>query len=542
MRFAIRNYLASLKEDGELDRICVEMLEDIGLTVLVSPQKGTRQYGVDVTAKGRIPGDAEDSVYLLVIKRGIIDRKEYEREKQGVRSSIREIPEVYLQNHLPAECEGLPVKICVVCGGEILPEVRENLKCLEVQIKNQCSQFGVDVSFQEWNGAKIAELLMLSLDNPNHLLRGGRRLLLRSLALAGDADQSYASFRALIDGILISHDKVSNGESRKRLHSVVMALAMLANECENPEVNNRDAAWRAAEYAYLRMFEYDSNDKVALDDVARLYRRIANSYLDRISLFTAERYAFTLSVRGNNEVDVVLRFYDVLGRLASFGLYLQDRNEGFETRKKILSVIEQMLIGNTATVTPLLDAHVGPIGMALLFMSKEGRQDLSEVWLELLMNNLPLAFAQLFGYPVTGLDYTELLDHMHANERSKDVSSLYRSSELLPMLMMMAKRVGREDICKDVSSLANKLPPNTDYQMWFLSRDSEKSFYLGDSLYGTQLCSLPLNDYEKTISIIQRESQASPIALSCSRTQHKGLLFIGCRHHGYPLPGNIYLS
>ena len=68
MKLIIRQYLASLKERGELDAILPDLLSELGLNVYSRPSRGTRQDGVDVAAVGKLEGDDTDKVYLFSIK------------------------------------------------------------------------------------------------------------------------------------------------------------------------------------------------------------------------------------------------------------------------------------------------------------------------------------------------------------------------------------------------------------------------------------------------------------------------------------------
>lgn len=541
MKLVLRNYLAALKEEGELDRICVEILKDRGLNVFSAPQKGTRQYGVDVLAKGRLDEDAGVGVYALIIKCKDIDRSEFDREKTGIRVSFLECLDVYVQNHLPMECEGLPLHVCIVCGGEIKPDVREKLNCLFNREKERFARDGLCLDLKEWNGAHLSEMMTASLSNENMLVRGKKKLLFRALALASEPDSSFDAFKTLVDSLIVARDNArSVAEEQKLLHCINLALAMLVETCDSEDVNNRDASWRAAEYVYLRMWECLKEDDEIIDETAYLYCKSAEQYIDRIAAFTKDRYSFTLSVQGNNEVDVILRFYDVLSRLASFGLYLKSRNVGVEFRRKILSVIEQLLINNVATVVPLLDSHVSAIGLTMLYLHSDGRRDLVEVWLEHLISSVVASYKQGYAYPSVGMDYAKLIDHMHANEDSGDVGRNLKSSELIPMFVLLAKILRRDDLCLSLARLVSEFLRTTDYQVWFLDEDSEGVFYSGDSTCGSQLSSLPITDVERFVSIVQLESQRSPITFSCNMTRHSGLIFIGCRHHDFPLPGNFW--
>jgi hypothetical protein len=59
MNLVIRQYLASLRERGELDAILPDLLSQLGLVVFSRPRRGTRQDGVDVGAVGSLEGGKE---------------------------------------------------------------------------------------------------------------------------------------------------------------------------------------------------------------------------------------------------------------------------------------------------------------------------------------------------------------------------------------------------------------------------------------------------------------------------------------------------
>ncbi len=68
MKLLIRQYLASLKEGGELDALLPDILSQMGLEVFLKPGIGSRQYGVDVGAYGKLSEDSENKVYLFSVK------------------------------------------------------------------------------------------------------------------------------------------------------------------------------------------------------------------------------------------------------------------------------------------------------------------------------------------------------------------------------------------------------------------------------------------------------------------------------------------
>ena len=153
MKLVLRDYLLSLKEDGELDAFIVRLIRELDLIPLTIPQRG-RQYGVDISAVGPDFDKAnhEQTLFLFVIKQGNITRANWDAVETGVRTTLNEILDVYLVNHVPIECKTYPVKIVLSTNGEIKSNVWTNW----VNYTNQNSKSGI--SFEFWGTDKLADL------------------------------------------------------------------------------------------------------------------------------------------------------------------------------------------------------------------------------------------------------------------------------------------------------------------------------------------------------------------------------------------------
>jgi hypothetical protein len=114
MKLIVEPYLQELNERPELENLVVSLLEKMGLDVYVVPQKGPRQYGVDVAAVGIWPGDTCEAVHLLTIKAGDIKRKNWDSGGvEDVRPSLNEIEDVYLTQRIRPQDKGKPVKVYI---------------------------------------------------------------------------------------------------------------------------------------------------------------------------------------------------------------------------------------------------------------------------------------------------------------------------------------------------------------------------------------------------------------------------------------------
>ena len=69
MKLMLTEYLRNMGERGGLDMLVANLLSQMGLTVLTTPIRGSKQYGVDVAAVGKLlDEDADQTIYLFSIK------------------------------------------------------------------------------------------------------------------------------------------------------------------------------------------------------------------------------------------------------------------------------------------------------------------------------------------------------------------------------------------------------------------------------------------------------------------------------------------
>ena len=187
MKIILKEYLASLKERGDLDKsVLPNLLAEIGLRVLNTPMIGTRQNGVDIAAVGKIKGEDEERyLYLFCIKAGNITRRDWDDGVQAVRPELNEIRDVYLRTNVAAEYAGLPVRIILCCGGELDETVLMNWAGYSTQ--NQTDR----VSYQEWNGDRLADLMMRSLLARELLDEAPRRSFQKAVAMVNEPSACY---------------------------------------------------------------------------------------------------------------------------------------------------------------------------------------------------------------------------------------------------------------------------------------------------------------------------------------------------------------
>src|SRR5215467_3417987 len=153
MKLLFRSYLASLRERDELDAILPDLLSELGYTVYSRPQRGTAQAGVDIAAVGK-DDDGERKVFLFSVKQGDLTRQSWDGTPQALRGSLNEILDTYIPTKIPKRYQNLKIVICLVFGGDMQEQVRGGVTGF---IKRNTTK---RISFDEWNGDKLAGLLL----------------------------------------------------------------------------------------------------------------------------------------------------------------------------------------------------------------------------------------------------------------------------------------------------------------------------------------------------------------------------------------------
>ncbi len=192
MKLLFRSYLASLRERGELDAILPDLLSELGYTVYSRPQRGTAQAGVDIAAVGK-DEDGERKVFLFSVKQGDLTRQSWnDGTAQALRPSLDEILDNYIPHRIPKRYQELKIVICLVFGGDMQEQVRGTVNGY---IKKNSTD---KISFDEWNGDKLAGLLIQGILREEIMPKALRSHFQKAAALVDEPDIAYQHFSRLV--------------------------------------------------------------------------------------------------------------------------------------------------------------------------------------------------------------------------------------------------------------------------------------------------------------------------------------------------------
>jgi hypothetical protein len=554
MKLIIKEYLSSLKERGELDAVLPDLLSQLGLNVYSRPGRGTRQDGVDVGAVGSLDGGPE-KVYLFSIKPGDLTRKDWDGESaQSLRPSLNEILDSYIPNRLPAEHRGKDIVVCIAIGGDVQEQVRSPLTGFVGQNTKS------NISFQEWNGDKLADLIQSSFLREDLLPEHAQSSLRKSLAMLDEPEVSYRHFAELITS-LAAVDTLNDAQRVTAIRQMSICLWILfawARQAENTE-----SAYRASELTLLHAWNivklYAGKDtkttravEAAFFAIFSAYRQISSEFLEKNVLpYVDKLHALSSAVYGSCSLDINLKLFDLLGRLGTEGIWmywgaLRSSDEEKEFRESSLKAVDlcatsirSLISNNPVLLLPTKDDHAIDMFIAALLLSTDrSNHDFIRSWLAEVIERARFSYEANGRYPCVLHSYSELLEHPKSRDseyREKATSA----SILYPIIALWAVLLGDDKVYRKVARMKQELLPHCTFQFWYPDDQSEAHFYTNSDAHGATLADLALDrPREEFLAQVFAECDQSPHfkELSAVKFGWWPLIIVACRHYRLPVP------
>lgn len=551
MKLIIKQYLASLKERDELEVILADLLSQLGLNVFSRPKRGTRQHGVDVAAVGSLDGEAE-KVYLFSIKQGDLKRDSWNGDtSQALRPSLDDIQDTYIPSLLPGEHADKTIVICLCFGGDIQEEVRSGVTGYIETAQKRSDK----ITFEEWNGDKLAELILTSFLHEN-LLPDLHSQLRKSLALLDEPDASFRHFSNLLRSL---HSNCKDDKDIvKRLRQINICLWILFSWAR--DIGNIEAAYLAGESSMLHAWQLaksliSGKTKIAqavhdtFHSILDVYLRISREYANKIIPHVSTRYAISSAIHSQFGLDVNLKLFDVLGRLSMLGICVSLWKETTDDEhQKLISLcleaIKQFIFNNPELFLPIKDSQVIDISIAILFFLKSGDIEFVNKWLLEIVKRADFSYLIRNHYPCNISEYSQLVEHILMPNKSDDYfQEVTQGSILFPMLALWAGLLKNSKLYERIQILKERYLKHSNFQLWFPDETSEEHFYLNDDIHGTTLYEVCIErPIEEFLKQIQDECQYSHFKnLSAIELGFDPLIIMACRHYRLPIPANLFI-
>ena len=560
MKLLIREYLSSLKERGELDAILPDMLSELGFTIISRPSIGTRQHGVDMAAVG-VDTDGQEKLFLFSIKAGDLTRSNWDAGPNSLRPSLEEIRDVYIGSHVPQEYATLPKVICVCLGGDIHESARGNISGY-IKIRSESG-----IEYQEWNGDRIAGLLLSGILSEELVPPKARALFRKSVAMLDEPDVSWSYFCELVR-FLAAECKTE--KTKKRTVSAVrqITLCLWVLFVWSRDVGNLESPFLSSEFAVLHVWgllaprlEEESAEAGMLRDghmsLISLHMNITEAYVEKIGANAGVRHGLSTAVSSMESVDVNLELFEVLGRFSMCGLwtvFFIKRTEGMEendelrqnwrnVQARLVKNIAEMIQANGVLVTPIKDEQVIDIGLACLFLLCTGQRKFVRGWIESIVGAVIWAYRTEGPYPCIVTEYRELLVHPTRGDEYRKRST--NASILFPSLAVWATLIGATQVIGRLCEFVSNEMGHCNMQLWFPGDDSEKVLYTNveGSHHGSALVGLEItNDGREPLKQILEECRNNTAfeRLSAIRWGIWPIVLMASRHYRLPIPPQFW--
>ena len=557
MKLILRQYLASLRERGELDAILPDLLSQMGLNVFSRPGIGTRQDGVDVGAVGRLRRRDPETLYLFSIKPGNLTRQNWNNDgPQSLRPSLCEIIDSYIPNRLPAEHQGKHIVICIALGGDVEEKVRTQLTGFEHQEEERHP----NIRFEEWNGDRLAQEIEKYLFREALLPPRARSRLRKSLALLDEPEASYRHFAELIVSLAEANTK-TNAKRTRTIRQMTLCLWVLFAWAR--EVGNLEAAYLSSELTLLHGWKIVSlfagkkgrsaeAVQAAFASTFFAYQSICAEFLDANVLpHVGKLHAISRAIQGSCGLDVNLKLFDIIGRLAIYGIWSywgasccpDDRSEvrerGLLMTLECGAAVKELISTNPALLLPAKDDQVIDICIAALLLAfHEDDHPYIAGWLAEILGRASLAYQAHSHYPCVLSSYSDLLSHPKGrdDEYRKDVTG---GSVLYPMIALWAALLGDEETYDGVARFKRDYLAHCNFQFWYPDAATEADFYTGGREHGTVFSDVPV-DRPKEDFVAQAFAECEQGSyfreMSAVKCGWWPVVVVGCRHYRMPVP------
>jgi hypothetical protein len=501
MKLVLSQYLRSLKERNEFDRLLPDLLLAMEYVPISKPQIGVRQFGVDVAAVGTAD-DGVQELLLLVLKRGDIDRKAWDSGPQSVRPSLNEVLDVYLKTHVQPAHSSLRKRIILASTGDLKQEVQPNWD-------GYVTENSVRASFDFWGADQIAVLVERHMLDEHIFSAESRTDLRKALALAAEIEYDQKDLHQLFQRLLgLTHNGELVESSKhqpaleKSLRIVNLATQIYSKWSEDE--GNLKQSFIASERAMLwcwHRIQLEPPDNRAqyyesFLDIWRTYKDVAHRYFDKLQLHVREQDGLSGYCRENAEFALVT--FEQIGIMATIGLsqILVTSDEAgaihnLQNAMVVADALAALISNNPVSGSPRLDGNVIDITLALILLTATDHLTDAANWLEELVKRVDYTFRIKRNFPIATDSLDDLADSIVGDDEGLQ-NQLMKTSWLLATLAAWAIILERNDVYDVLAKNTKNMYPEVFLQLWHPTEEVAKHLYYGQAHYRTGETEAPI--------------------------------------------------
>ena len=381
----IKQYIASLKEDGELDYIFPLLLQRMGFRILSTPRqsKGQPQYGRDVVAAKKVKG--VNTLYLFELKgfraKDITDRSL--NEKDGLIESLRASKNTKYRDSSIPELASYKRQFVYVHNG-----YAESNALLT--LNDFVAEEFPEKNFERWDLEKLTELFSQYLFDETLLADEENYCLFKKVLVLLDAEGNDFSDMASLINLQIGKMEAAKKDNQRAQLNFFATMRLIASMVYfySKEADNLLPAKFCIDTIVIKTWAWILRNKLEkrttilkhFSSLVILQMQIYEEYLNKVLVIAGlDKSIYSFESSDIERVFYPLRCYDFLGDLIYYFTVTEayaviDKNEV----NRRLGVLKTIIRKNNACTMPLLDNHSIVIQMACLYLftHQQGKDDM----------------------------------------------------------------------------------------------------------------------------------------------------------------------
>lgn len=376
----IKEYVASLKEDGELDYIFPLLLERMGFRILSTPRqsKGQSQYGRDVVATKKVKG--KPTLFLFELKgfsaHDITDRTL--SEPDGLIESLTASLNTPYRDASITSLKDYDRRFVFVHNGTVDENARPTLDGF-------VERMFPDKNFERWDINKLTELFSKYLFEETLLTdEDSYRLLKRALVLLDSEGNDYSDLVQLVN---LQISKLEGQKQSKRTETNFFATIRLIGALVyyySIQADNLYPAKYCMDTIVLKTWAWILRNKLEKKKrIIELYRPLVTqqlsfyeAYLNKvIDAAGFEKGFYSFKPSDTEYIFYPLRCFDFLGDLMYYFFtteYFGIKEDDVRLQK---TIVKEIINNNTGFKMPLLDTHSIPIQLVFLYLMRDDEEE-----------------------------------------------------------------------------------------------------------------------------------------------------------------------
>lgn len=366
----IKQYVSSLKEDGELDYIFPLLLQRMNYRVLSTPRqsKGRSQYGRDVVAIKKIK-DVE-TLFFFELKgftaKDITDRNL--NEKDGLIESLRASKYTEYSDASIPGLKKYPRQYVFVHNGYLEENARPTLDGF---IKQEFP----GGNFDRWDLDKLTSLFSEYLFDETLLAdEESYRLFKKVLVLLDAEENDFSDLKRLVE-LQISKIESVGRENTRTILNFFATLKLIASMVYfySKDSDNLYPAKVCIDTIVLKTWAYILRGRKErrptymkhFNSLVLLQTQIYEDYVNKIlQLLPLPKCLYAFQGTETEYVFYPLRCYDYLGDLIYFFVLTESYSHiSKQESRKRMGILKHLVRNNSGCTVPLLDTHSIPILM-----------------------------------------------------------------------------------------------------------------------------------------------------------------------------------